>query len=174
MTDAEPLREFICYAIDQLEQNLTQVLRCARLLTESELWHRPNDHTNSVGNLILHLTGNVSQWILGGIGGQQVPRDRPREFAERGPLPAAEILPLLEHAVRQAVQTLRKLDPGTLKERCEIQGYHVSRLVAIFHVVSHFCFHTGQIIHATKALRNVDLSLYDAQGRPLDARRQFP
>lgn len=158
-------REFTAAAVGKLTADLAQVLRCARLLNERELWIRANDHCNSVGNLVLHLTGNVRQWILGGVGGEAFVRDRPSEFAQRSPLAHDAIVPPLEQAVSRAVEIIGSLDADGLVTVRRIQGYELTTLAAVFHVVEHFSCHTGQIVHMTKALRNVDLSLYDAQGR---------
>lgn len=92
MSSTDLAHEFVAYACEKLTQQLGQIVRCAGLLTEEEVWHRANEHTNSVGNLILHLTGNVRQWVVAGLGGAAFRRDRPAEFAQRGPLPIAEIV----------------------------------------------------------------------------------
>jgi uncharacterized damage-inducible protein DinB len=156
--------DFVAYGAAKLEQNLTQIRRCAGLLNEEELWRRANQHTNSVGNLLLHLNGNVRQWVVAGIGGQPFERDRPAEFAARGPLPTELLLANLDQAVTAAIRIITDLLPEQAATPLCIQGYNVSTLTAIFHVVEHFSFHTGQIVHATKLIRDVDLSLYDAQG----------
>lgn len=165
MTLAETLSDFLAAAAHKLEQDHAQIVRCAALLEDAQLWSRANNHCNSVGNLILHLNGNVGQWILAGIGGQSFHRDRPAEFAQRGPLPRAEILDALRQTVEKAAAIIRGLTPPELTRPRLIQGYRVSTLNAVFHVAEHFSFHTGQIVHIAKTLRDVDLSLYDEQGR---------
>ncbi len=157
-------RELIAFAQDKLARHLAQVARCVQLLGAAEVWQRTNEHTNSVGNLVLHLTGNVRQWVVGGLGGAPFVRDRPAEFAQRGPLAARRILLDLEQVVQRALPILGALDEAALLRRYTIQGYDVSGVAVVFHVVEHFSWHTGQIVHVTKMLRNVDLSLYDAHG----------
>ncbi len=175
MTSVQPWdRDIPAYATAKLRGYLAQIVRCARLLTEADLWHRTNTHTNSVGNLILHLAGNVGQWIVAGIGGAPLARNRPAEFAERGPLPAAKIVAALEDAVRRACAIIDKLDAAALAEPRTIQGYRVSTLVAVLHVLEHFSFHTGQIVHITKAMKDVDLSLYDAEGHRMSGEAEIP
>ena len=156
--------EFTSYALDKIRQNLRQIQRCVELLEDGDLWHRVNEHTNSIGNLVLHLTGNVRQWIVAGLGEEPFARDRPAEFAQREPLPRAEILDHLQHTAHRALEIIARLDEPDLVRRYTIQDYDVSALVAVFHVVEHFSTHTGQIVHMTKALRDVDLSVYDAHG----------
>jgi len=164
MPTANTAAEFTKYAHGKLTQDLSQIVCCAAVLGVEQIWSRPNEHTNSIGNLILHLTGNVRQWIVAGLGGESFERDRPAEFAERGPLPTDEIVKALTNVVERACTVIAGLDAESLARRRTIQDYDVSTLAAVFHVVEHFSFHTGQIIHATKWLADVDLSLYDERG----------
>lgn len=168
------LNAFRNYACEKNEQNLAQVVRCTALLSIEELWRRENPHCNAVGNLVLHLAGNLRQWIVSGLGGRPFERDRPAEFFRRDPLPHAEIVPKLEETVREANEIIAGLTDETLNREFQIQGYTVLGIVAVFHVVEHLSFHTGQIVHITKIIRNVDLSLYDSEGRRLDANRSRP
>jgi uncharacterized damage-inducible protein DinB len=171
MRDKDLFGDFTDYACRKLEENLGQIARCAGLLSSEEIWHRPNRHCNSIGNLILHLNGNVRQWVVAAIGGEPFERDRPAEFAERGPLPTQQIINTLESTVRRAVEIISAVDAATLGVRRSVQGYDVTAQVAIFHAAEHFSFHTGQIVHVTKLMRDVDLSLYDAHGRWIGAGR---
>ncbi|HEX6985514.1 MAG TPA: DUF1572 family protein [Planctomycetaceae bacterium] len=158
-------RAFTSYATGRLGDCLSNVERCVGLLTAEQVWHRPNEASNSVGNLVLHLTGNVRQWIVAGLGGEPFDRDRPAEFAERGPLPTERILPPLRQTVERACDVIGGLTPEALLREYPIQGRTVTGLAATFHVVEHFSFHTGQVVSITKLLTGRDLSLYDAQGR---------
>jgi uncharacterized damage-inducible protein DinB len=164
--------EFCRYAATKLRDGLQQIEKCLALLSVAQVWNRPNDVSNAIGNLVLHLSGNVRQWIVQSIGGVDFTRDRAAEFAQRAPLLKDEILPPLRETVEQACQVIEGLSPERLRERVIIQGYDVSILAAVFHVVEHFSLHTGQIIYQTKILTGLDLSLYDAQGKRLDGRRQ--
>lgn len=156
------LEAFLQQAVHHLSQDfLPKIRKCVELLSEEELWWRPNPHCNSVGNLLLHLSGNVRQWILSGVGGQEDRRQRDREFSETGPLPAASLLQQLEDTVREAVTLLQEMEPESLLKIRRIQVYEVNGLQAIFHVVEHFSHHTGQIIYITKQLKNQDLKFYN-------------
>lgn len=163
--------DFVAFARRKLADHAAQAVRCAGLLSDAEAWQRVNEHSHSVANLLLHLRGNVLMWIVDGVGGQRFDRDRPAEFAARGPAPVAPLVEQLQDALRRADEVLAGLGADALEHTYTIQGYDVTGLEAVFHVVEHFAFHTGQIISMTKALRNCDLSLYDAQGRRIDARR---
>lgn len=162
---------FVSYARHKLAEHHAQIVRAASLCTPEQVWHRSNGHCNSIGNLLLHLTGNVTQWIICGLGGTASQRNRPAEFAERGPLPLQPILDKLAQTIRDADAVLAVLPATALSARHSIQGYDVTGVEVVFHVVEHFAFHTGQVVHMTKALRDCDLSLYDAQGRRTDGRR---
>ena len=151
--------EFVGYAVHKLRQNHAQIVRAARALDERQLWQRATPRCNSVGNLILHLTGNVRQWIIGGVGQTPIERDRAAEFAATGPAPLDPILAALERVVGDACGVIAALDADALQARREIQGYDVAVLVAVTHVVEHFSWHVGQIVHMAKSQCDVDLSV---------------
>jgi uncharacterized damage-inducible protein DinB len=143
---------------------LPKLSRAVDVLTEADVWWRPNEHSNSIGNLLLHLRGNVTQWILGGVGGQPFTRERQGEFdAHDGP-PVAQLLQDLTLTVEEACRVLARQNGTTLAGRRSSQGYEVSVLEAVYHVVEHFSMHTGQIILLAKARAGVDLALW--QPRP--------
>jgi uncharacterized damage-inducible protein DinB len=120
-------------------------------IPEADLWWRPNEASNSVGNIVLHLCGNARQWIVSGVGGAPDVRRRQEEFDERGPLPAAQVVEVLNATFDQVDRTLGGLDPAALLERRVIQGRDVTVLGAILHVVEHVSHHTGQILWIAKA-----------------------
>ena len=139
------------------KQNLPRIVKCLRQLSEDEIWWRPNSASNSAGNLVLHLCGNVRQWIISGLGGVEYRRERDREFAERGPIPRQVLITQLRRTVRDACRVLAQLSDVSLSLKHKIQGYHVTGLDAAFHVAEHFGYHTGQIIYVTKLKRAQDL-----------------
>lgn len=120
------------------------------MLSEEEIWWRPNRASNSIGNLTLHMAGNVQQWIISGLGGAPDRRIRDLEFAERGPVSRRFLLARLRNSVTQACRVLEDLLPDALAQRYTIQGFQVTGLEAIAHVVEHFAYHSGQIIFVTK------------------------
>ncbi|HKJ93833.1 MAG TPA: DinB family protein [Longimicrobiales bacterium] len=131
----------------------------ARLRPE-DLWWRPNDASNSVGNLLLHLAGNLRQWVVHGVGGAPDVRDRPAEFDAEGATSADELLGRLRAAVEEAGAVLETLDPARLAEPVVIQGMETTVLGALYHAVEHFSMHTGQILYIVKMRRGVDLGFY--------------
>ena len=139
---------------------LPKIERCLELLDDHAIWWRPNEGSNSVGNLLLHLCGNVTQWMLGGVGRQAYDRRRQQEFDERRPIPKADLLRTVRQVVQAADAVLGHLEARDLSSRRQIQGYDVTVLEAIYHVVEHFSMHTGQIILITKAKTGKDLKLW--------------
>jgi uncharacterized damage-inducible protein DinB len=139
------------------KQSLPRIVKCLQELSEEEIWWRPNSASNSAGNLVLHLCGNVRQWIISGLGRAEDRRERDREFAERGPIPRRALLTQLRRTVRDACRVLARLSDDSLSRKHEIQGYRVTGLDATFRVAEHFGYHTGQIIYITKLKRAHDL-----------------
>jgi uncharacterized damage-inducible protein DinB len=146
------------------EDFLPKIERCLELLTDDQIWWRANPQSNSIGNLLLHLSGNVRQWIVCGVGGNTDARDRDAEFAQREVLPRDELLGRLKQTLSEADAALAKLDSNKLLEQKQIQGCDVTALEAILHVVEHFSMHTGQIIMMAKFFAEVDLDFYDFSG----------
>jgi len=139
------------------KQNLPHIVDCLQQLSEEEIWWRPNAASNSAGNLVLHLCGNVRQWIISNLGGNPDVRDRDSEFAERGPMPRKVLVGKLKQTVRGACEVIAHLPEETLSRKFTIQGLHVTGIVAVAHVVEHFSYHTGQIIYITKLKSGRDL-----------------
>lgn len=150
-------RIFCKDARSQLRKYTPRIVRCLHLLSEKDIWWRPNDASNAAGNIVLHLCGNVRQWILSGLGGAPDLRERGKEFSERGPLPRRILISRLKSTVKEACQTISGASVKTLSREFEIQGFRVSGLVAIAHVCEHFAYHTGQIIYLTKLKCGRDL-----------------
>ncbi|HEY6188499.1 MAG TPA: DinB family protein [Pyrinomonadaceae bacterium] len=147
---------------------LPKIERCLEELTDMDVWWRAAEESNSIGNLILHLSGNARQWIVSGVGGAADVRVRQREFDERDGLSRDELLGLLKGTLAEVDDALARLDPSRLLERRMIQGHEVTILEAVFHVVEHFSMHTGQIILMTKMLTKKDLRFYDfSSGAPV-------
>jgi uncharacterized damage-inducible protein DinB len=128
----------------------TKIRAAVEAMPADRLWWRPNEQSNSVGNLLLHLSGNVRQWMISGVGGQADVRKRNMEFAARGGAAAADMLDGLDATLRETDEVLRNLLPSELLERRSIQGRDTTVMEAVYHVVEHFAGHTGQIIWIAK------------------------
>jgi uncharacterized damage-inducible protein DinB len=153
-------RLFLDYSTKKLRQLAERIETCLRKLNSEEIWARGSENENAVGNLVLHLCGNVRQWIVAGVGGAPDMRQRDEEFAARGGVPAEDLSDRLRRAVSDAAAVLDGVTADRLAERIVVQKYEMSVLEAIYHVVEHFSTHTGQIIFATKMLTSEDLGFY--------------
>ena len=140
-----------------LEKYTPRIIQCLQLLSEDEIWWRPNDASNSAGNIVLHLCGNIRQWIIAGLSEAPDVRQRDREFQERGPIPREALIAELQKTVQEACKIIDQAGPDTLLREHSIQGYKVSGLKAISQVYEHYSHHAGQIIYFTKWKRGKDL-----------------
>jgi len=143
-----------------LEQHWPRLCACVESLTDEQIWWRPNEASNSIGNLMLHLNGNVRQWLVDSFNRREDKRDRPAEFAAAGGLSASALLERLGATMQEASEVLARLTEADLLAPYEIQGYHVHGLDAVYQVVEHFGLHYGQIAYITKQVRGADLGFY--------------
>ena len=162
-------RAFIDRAIGFLSTDyLPKIERCFEQLTDEQIWYRPNEASNSIGNLVLHLCGNARQWIVAGLGNDRDRRDRDSEFSQRDVIRRADLLQQLRTTVKEVEEVLAHFDSSVILEQRMIQGKSVEVLEAIFHVTEHFSMHTGQIILLTKMLAQRDMKFYDfSTGAPV-------
>jgi uncharacterized damage-inducible protein DinB len=141
---------------------------CVASLTDDQVWWRPNEASNSIGNILLHLNGNVRQWAVTPFTTADDCRDRPGEFREREHIAPSALLEALGATIHEADIVLARLSASDLGATLNIQGYRVTALEAVHHVVEHFSMHYGQVVYVTKQLRGEDLGFYrhlDSTGR---------
>lgn len=131
-----------------------------RLLEIEDLWWRPTLGSNSVGHLVRHLSGNVRQWVVHGIGGHPDVRERAAEFGDDDQPPLETLMGDLRLALEDADRVLDRLTSASLTEPRDIQGLRTTVLLALYHVVEHFSMHTGQILWIVKARTGRDLGFY--------------
>ncbi|MGA2351535.1 MAG: DUF1572 family protein [Terracidiphilus sp.] len=143
-----------------MEQYWPRLRECVAPLTDKQVWWRPNDASNSIGNLVLHLDGNVRQWLVASFNRLEDTRDRPSEFNEQGSISASALIERLDATMRQAAEVLARLDRDDLVAGYEIQGYKVSGLDAVYRVVEHFAMHYGQILYIVKTISAADLGFH--------------
>ena len=142
----------------------TKIQHCVDVLPADALWRRDDASENSVGNLLLHLSGNVRQWIVSGVGGAPDARQRSAEFDAREGGGAHELMAGLRGTLQDANAVLSSLDAASLAEARRIQGRDVNVLDAVYHVVEHFSMHTGQIILLTKRYAPGRVQFYEDAG----------
>jgi uncharacterized damage-inducible protein DinB len=156
-------KEFIEQSIFRMEENNVRIEKCLAMLNEEEIWKKPNPSSNSVGNLILHLCGNIRQYIVSSLGKTEDSRMRDKEFSATGGFPKKELLGKILGTVEEANHTLKGLNGADLIARKSVQGYDLSGIGIIIHVVEHYSYHTAQIAFWTKLLKDKDLGFYTDQ-----------
>lgn len=156
-------------AVRRLREGQERIRFCVQRLDEGQLWHRPNAHVVSVGNLVLHLSGNVGQWINSTLGNRPDHRRRADEFNEPGPMGKRELRERLDSTLAYAYDVLAGLSEADMKRSWNVQGFSESGLAIVLHVVEHFSYHVGQITLHTKLLLDIDTGYY--AGQDLDATR---
>jgi hypothetical protein len=144
-----------------MEECWPRVCSCLDWLTEEQIWWRPNEESNSIGNLLLHLNGNLTQWVVAALRNEPDHRRRDTEFAERTSVPSSQLRERLGHTLERVEEILKSLKPEDLRKTYTIQRYeNVTALDAVFHVTEHFAMHYGQILYITKMLKGADLGFY--------------
>jgi hypothetical protein len=150
---------FLTASAGKLDQSANRIGVCLGKLSEDQVWARGHENENAVGNLVLHLCGNVRQWIMHGLGGQPDVRTRDAEFSAAGGSAPSELAAKVRQTIDEARSVLIALRPDQLTATYTIQNRTVSGVEAVLNVVEHFAQHTGQIIFATKNLTGLDLGL---------------
>jgi uncharacterized damage-inducible protein DinB len=143
-----------------LNQYWPRLRKAVEPLSLEQIWWRPNEASNSIGNLLLHLNGNVWQWLVASFNQLEDKRDRPAEFNATGDLSASDLLDRLGQTIDEAAKVFARLTPGQLLATMHIQGYTVTGLAAVYQVVEHFGLHYGQIVYITKMQEGRDLGFY--------------
>ena len=153
-------KDFLRISAEKLRRSGSRIEDCVGRLNHEQIWTRNADNLNSVGNLVLHLCGNVRQWIGFGIGELADQRDRDGEFAARGGLEPAELIERARQTVSDAIGIIGNFDGARLLEKVTIQNHEVTKMEAIYQVVEHFAQHTGQIMFITKMFTGDDLGYF--------------
>ena len=143
------------------DEGIVRILKCINQLSEDDVWNSPNENIPSIGNLILHLNGNVRQWFLDGFCGLSFVRIRDEEFMARKSHTISDLSGVLESLKNDIEENTHLINYNLLLEKKMIQNhFHVSGFSIISHVIEHFSYHVGQISTLTKLLINRDLSYY--------------
>ncbi len=153
-------KEFIDQSILRLNENVQGIEKCLDQLSEDEIWMKANNNSNSIGNLILHLCGNITQYIISAIGEKEDQRDRDEEFNTEGGFTGTELIQQLQTVVLEAITIIIQTNKDTLLKVHAVQGFKLSGIGIIMHVVEHLSYHTGQIAFFTKLLKDRDLGFY--------------
>jgi uncharacterized damage-inducible protein DinB len=143
------------------DESLPRILKCIDQLETGQIWWRPNESSNSIGNLVLHLCGNVSQWIYTGLGGYADNRTRQAEFDERTNIDKSTLSALLVNTMEKIKPVISNLPEDELLRKRAVQTFEETGLAILVHVTEHFSYHTGQIAYITKMLSGRQLGFYE-------------
>lgn len=158
--EANLAEEFIAQSIYRMEEKLTHFEKAMAQASEEDIWRRPNGSSNTIGNIIIHLCGNITQYIHSSLGEVPDIRQRDAEFAADGGKTKAELMSMLRQTVEKANQIMQNLDRSRLLEVRSVQAYEFSAIGIIIHVVEHFSYHAGQVAFWVKQLKDVDLQFF--------------
>jgi hypothetical protein len=142
---------FVAQARRRLAASRDRINHCVEQLTDAQVWWRPQESMNSIANILLHLCGNLRQWIVSGIGGAADVRNRPKEFSERQPISRQELLRRLDEVIGAADQVLAGLTDAKLLAPRRIQGFDETVLSAAFDTLAHLNGHTQEIVFITRS-----------------------
>lgn len=142
------------------EENQIRIHKCLDLISEDQLWYKHNENVNSIGNLVLHLCGNITQYVCAGILREKDERTRDAEFEANGSHTISELRVHLDQTMKNIDLKLKEITPDMLVQEFEVQGFHENGTSILIHVTEHFSYHVGQITYLTKMLNNVDTAYY--------------
>lgn len=152
--------EFKAQSVAFFEANTPRIQQCLNELSEAEVWLRPNGSSNSVGNLVLHLCGNITQYVLSSLGGQPDHRARDAEFAAQGGFTKQQLWEKLDTITAEVARVISESSEAELLRLRSVQGFQLSGIGIVVHVTEHYSYHTGQIAFWTKQLKNKDLGFW--------------
>lgn len=153
--------EFKTQSAMRMQENILRIEKCFAELKHEEIWYSPNQQSNSIGHLILHLCGNITQYIHSSLGGDKDQRERDLEFSSNEHLTPQALLEKIKTVVDKAELIILKCSEENLLKERKVQAFNLSGIGIIIHVVEHFSYHTGQIAYYTKELKNKDLQFYE-------------
>ncbi|WP_025742070.1 DinB family protein [Aquimarina pacifica] len=160
--EKEIVEEFIEQIIYRLDESTRMVTLSFDHLSDDDIWKRSNDLSNSVGNLVLHLCGNIRQYAISSLGNSEDTRVRDQEFDATEGFSKKDLLDKLIDTVETAKRVLKSCAASELLRKREVQGFTFSGIGIAIHVTEHYSYHTGQIAFWTKQLKNhKSLGFYD-------------
>ena len=155
------LDQFVENTIYRMDENTRKIEACLGELNEDEIWKKPNKSSNSVGNQILHLCGNIRQYIIASLGHNEDTRTRDAEFTTTSGFDKNELMQMLATTLNEAKQIIKNASEAEMLRSRPVQAYEYTGLGNVLHVLEHYSYHTGQIIFWVKQLKNKDLGFYN-------------
>lgn len=159
--EAQLVEELVKNALYRMDESTRMIMKSLANISEEEVWQKPNTSHNSIANLILHLCGNISQYVISSLGETEDKRLRDIEFSITSGLTKNELLKKLDDVVDTAKRVIFDATPSQLVKIRSVQGFSFSGVGIILHAVEHYSYHTGQIAFWVKQLKNKDLGFYD-------------
>jgi uncharacterized damage-inducible protein DinB len=144
-----------------LEENIPRMQQCLRTLSQEDIWYRPNENSNSIGNLVLHLDGNLRQWVIATFNHLPDTRQRQQEFDQRTPLPVTQLETITAKLAEDLAATLARIIPDDLSKTYTVQGFQENGVGILLHAVEHFSYHVGQMTYFVKARKDMDMGYYE-------------
>lgn len=154
------LNEFKSQCIHRIELNTPRIDACLNLLSETEVWKKPNAASNSVANLILHLCGNMTQYVISSLGGEEDQRQRDLEFSTKGGFTKEQLSNKLHETVAKVNHIIKDINRDQILKLRSVQGFEYTGVGILLHITEHYSYHTGQIALITKLITNKDLGFY--------------
>ncbi len=148
-TDAQAFLQASCAQLDKAQH---KIRHCLDQLSDAQVWQRPSPEMNSIANLLLHLGGNLKQWIVSSTTGAPDLRYRPAEFSDRSMKPKNELISDFEKCITECHEALNRVDPKSLLKVRRVQGSDLQLLPAIFDSLAHLQGHVQEIIHMTRSM----------------------
>lgn len=170
-TDYQIAEEIKMATLYRMDENCRMIALALKDITDAEIWQRPNGISNSIGNQILHLCGNITQYAVSSLGGTVDTRNRDAEFSAIEGLSKNELLNRLVTTVSKAKEVIKGCAIGDLTRLRMVQGFNLTGIGIIVHVVEHYSYHTGQIAFWVKQLKNKPLGFYE--GIDLNEKNEF-
>ena len=143
------------------EESLMRINACLDFMTEENIWYSPNENVNSAGNLVLHLCGNINQYINATLGGENDNRERSLEFTADKSHNKIALQKKISTVITKAVQVINNQTLELFTKEYDVQGFREKGIAIVIHVIEHTSYHTGQITTLCKWLENVDTKYYD-------------
>lgn len=154
------VKEFIEQSIFRIEENTQRIAKCLEEIDEIDIWKSPNENSNSIGNILLHLCGNIRQYVISALGETKDRRERDKEFSTKTGYTKTELLNKLTNTIAEAKGIIKNINESRLMKIYAVQGFNLSGIGIIIHVTEHYSYHTGQIAFWIKQLKNIDLGFY--------------
>lgn len=155
------VEELVKNALYRMDESTRMIQKSLAHISEEQVWQKPNASLNSIGNLVLHICGNMTQYIISSLGETIDKRNRDAEFSGHQEGSKDVLLEKLLETVDTAKRVIFDASMKQLLDQRSVQGFNFSGVGVIIHAVEHYSYHTGQIAFWVKQLKDMDLGFYE-------------